>query len=107
MHLGYPIAQAILDQPAHDRLVGVQRVAAAGIVGVMRFVLLENVVKVIGQAAIAQRRPTMAALRGVIEDHIENDFDSGAVERLDHVAKFIENAEGLLPRTIRMMRREK
>ena len=107
MHLRDPIAQAILDQPAHDWLVGVQRVAATGIVGVTRFVLLEDVVEVIGEAAIAQRRPTLAAFRGVIEDHIENDFDAGAVECLDHVAKFIEHAEGLLPRTVRMMRREK
>ena len=34
MHLGHPVAQAVLDQPAHDRLVGIERVAAAGVVGV-------------------------------------------------------------------------
>ena len=39
VHLGDPVAQAVLDQPAHDRLVGVQRVAAAGVVGVARLVL--------------------------------------------------------------------
>ena len=38
VHLGHPVAQAVLDQPAHDRLVGVQRVAAAGVVGVARLV---------------------------------------------------------------------
>ena len=75
MHLGDPITQAILDQPAHDRLIGVQCVAAAGVISVTRFVLLEDVVKVIGEAAITQRRPIMAAFRGVIEDHIEDDFD--------------------------------
>ena len=62
VHLRHPIAQAILDQPAHDRLVGVQRVAAAGVVGVTRFVLLEDVVEVIGEAAIAQRRPILRRL---------------------------------------------
>src|SRR5262245_27222982 len=29
VHLGHPVAQAVLDQPADDRLVGVQGVAAA------------------------------------------------------------------------------
>ena len=82
MHPAYPIAQAILDQPAHNRLIGVKCVAAAGVVGVTRLVFLDDVVKIVGKAAMAQRETTMAALRGVIEDHIENDFDAGAMERL-------------------------
>ena len=31
----------------------------------------------------------MVAFRGVIEDHVENDFDAGAVQRLDHVAELV------------------
>jgi hypothetical protein len=42
----------------------------------------------------------------VIEDHIENNFDFGAMKRSDHVSKFIENCERSLPRTVRVMRRE-
>src|SRR5262249_3893332 len=36
VHLGHPVAQAVLDHPAHDRLVGVQRIAAPGVVRVPR-----------------------------------------------------------------------
>ena len=36
------------------------------------------------------------ALGGVVEDHVENDLDAGAVQRLDHVAKLVHRAERIL-----------
>jgi hypothetical protein len=36
VHLLDPVAQAVDDQPAHDRMVAVQRVARAAVVGVAR-----------------------------------------------------------------------
>src|SRR4030095_12773984 len=107
VHLGHPIAETILNQSAYDRLIGLQCVATPCIISVARLVLLEDVIEVIGKASIAQRRPIMGTFRGVIKDHIENDFDAGAVERLDHVAKFIDDPERFLSGTVRMMRRKK
>ena len=42
----------------------------------------------------------------MIEDDVEDDFESRAMERLDHVPEFVEDPERFLPRTVRMMRRE-
>ena len=61
VHLGDPVAQAVLDQPAHDRLVGVERVAAATVIGVTRPVVLQDVVDVVGETAVAERRTVIAA----------------------------------------------
>ena len=36
----------------------------------------------------------MIAFGGVVEDDVEDDFDAGAVEGLDHVAEFVDGAEG-------------
>ena len=96
MHLRHPVTQAVLDQAAHDRLVGIERVATAGVVGVSRFVLLEDVIDVVRQTAIAQRRPCPAAFRCVIEHNIQDHFEARAVERLDHVPKFVEDCERAL-----------
>ena len=106
VHLGHPVAQAVLNQTPHDRLVRVQGVAAPGIVGVLRFVLLEDVIELVGQAAIAQRGSISAVLRCVVEDDVEDDFESRAMERFDHVPKFVKHPERFLPRAERMMRRE-
>ena len=47
-----------------------------------------------------------AAFGGVVEDNIENDFEAGAMERLHHVPKFVEDCERVLLRAVRLMRRE-
>ena len=106
MHLRHPVTQAVLDQPAHDRLVGIQRVATTGVVGVTGFVLLEDVIEVVRQTAIGQRRPTPPAFCCVIEDDIQDHFEARAVKRLDHVPKFVEDCERALLRAVRLMRRE-
>ena len=106
MHLRDPVTQAVLDEPAHDRLVGVERVAAAGVVGVTRLVFLQDVVEVVGQAAVANGRPLRSALRRVVVDHVEDHFDARAVEGLHHVAELVPYREGVLSGAVGMMRRE-
>ena len=44
VHLLDPIAEAVHDHPADDRMVGVERVSRAAVVGIARAVLLEDVV---------------------------------------------------------------
>ena len=48
----------------------------------------------------------MPAFGGVIEDDVEDDFDSGAMERLDHVPEFVEDRKRFLARAVRVMRRK-
>ena len=46
----------------------------------------------------------MVAFGGVVEDDVENDFDARAVQRLDHVAKFVDRTQRILPRAVRLVR---
>jgi len=43
-------------------------------------------------AAEGDRRPQVVAFVGVVEHHVQNDFDSRAVQGFDQVAKFVEMA---------------
>ena len=87
-------------------MVGVEGIPAAGVVGVARAVLLEDVVGGVVEAAEAQRRAALVAFRGVVEHDVEDDLDAGAVQRLDHVAELVHRAERILARAVRLVRRE-
>ena len=50
--------------------------------------------------------PSRAALGGVVVDHVEDDLDAGAVQRLDHVPELVERAERVGPRAVAGMGRE-
>ena len=106
VHLGNPVAEAVLDHPADDRLVGVERVAAARVVGVLRPVVLKDVVELVGQPAITLRRAVRARFRRVVVDDVEDHFDAGAMQRLHHVAELVERTERIGRRAVGVMRRE-
>src|SRR5262249_17364527 len=67
----------------------------------------EDIVGWVIDAAEAKRWPGLVALRGVVKNHIQNDLDTGSVERLDHVPKFVHWPKRVLPRAVCLVRREK
>ena len=78
VHLGHPVAQAVEDELADDRVVAVQRVAAAGEVVVELGLGREHVIDVVVQPLEADRRAVVVPLAGVVEDDVEDDLDVGA-----------------------------
>ena len=90
MHLSDPVSQAVENQAAHDRVVGVQRVPGAAVIGVLRAVLVEDVVHIVGEAAEAEGRSRRISLGGVVVDDVEDHLDTGAVQRLDEIAEFVD-----------------
>ena len=100
-----PVVQAVEDQPAHDGVVGVERVAAAGEV-LVAALGVEHVVRGVLEPAQRQRRPAFVAFGAVVEDDVEDHLDAGAVQRLDHVAELVEHGERLAPRRVAGVRRE-
>ncbi len=107
VHLDRPITQAVENHPPHDRLVRVQRIAASGVVGVARLVGTEQVIGVVGEPAQRQRRTLCAAFGGVVVNDVEDHLDAGAVQRLDHVAEFIERRGRVAMHRVTRMRRKK
>jgi len=86
----HPIAQALEDETAHDRVVATHRIAAAGKVLVKAAVWLEDVIGRVLQPTEGDRRPTIACLAGVVKDYIQNHLDAGAMQGPDHVAELVD-----------------
>ena len=106
MHFLDPVAEAVHDHPPNNRVVRVEGVSAAGVVGVPRAATFEDVVSRIIDAAEAEHRPGVIALRGVVVHHVENDLDARTVQRLDHISKFVHGTERILTRAVRLVRSE-
>ena len=69
-----------------------QRIAGAGeVVVVARVVRQQPVIGGVVDAAVAQRRPELVALGGVVVDHVEDHLDAGVVQRADHGAEIVDD----------------
>ena len=74
-------------------LIGVQRVSGAAVIGVLRAVLVEDVVHFVGEAAEAESGSRRISLGGVVVDDVEDHLDTGAVQRLDEITKLVDRTE--------------
>ena len=106
MHLLDPVAQTVHDHPADDRVIAVERIPAAGVVGVPGAVLVEDVVSRVVDSAETERRTGAIAFGGVVEHHVEDDLDAGPVKSLYHVTELVHGAECVGSRAISWVRRE-
>ena len=77
-----PVAQAVQHHVAHDRVVTVQRVARAAEVEVVAF-RRQHVVGLVVQPSKRDVWALFVALRRVIKDHVQDDFDAVAVQFFD------------------------
>src|SRR5467141_5105443 len=98
--------QAVLDQPADNWMIRVQRIATAGIVCVPRLRSLKQVVSPVLEAAETQRRTVVIAFGRVVEHDVKNHFDAGPVQCFHHVPELVDWTERVLPRAVRLVRRE-
>src|SRR5208282_5034534 len=89
--------QAVTNESPDKGFVGVQ--SAPG-------VSIKDVVGLVGEALKTEGWPVVAAFGSMIVNHIENDLDSGSVERFDHIPELIEHGQGITTRTILGMRGE-
>ena len=91
MVFGRPVAQAIEHEIAHHRMVAVERVAAPAEVAVVT-VRREQVVGLVVQPAEGNGRAPLVALRGVVEDHVEDHLNTLGMAGLDQVFEFVHLA---------------
>src|SRR5262249_24312770 len=106
MHLFDPIAEAVQNHPADDRMIRVECVYRAAVIGVARAILFENVVDGVVQTEKNKGRPLVIPFGGVAEHNVENDLDARPVQRLNHVAKLVQWPEWVLARAVRLVRRK-
>ena len=96
MHLGDPVAQGIDNQIAYHRMVAVDRVAATGVVGVLTGLRVDDVINTVVQPTHGDGSTLFIALTGVVEHHVEDHFDTGFMQRLDHRLEFANLRTGPL-----------
>ena len=102
-----PVAEAVEDQATDDGLVGVERVAAAAVVGVARPVRrIEDVVLVVREAPVGERRPVVAALGRVVVDDVQDDLEARPVERLHEVPELVDRGLRARPAGVGAVRGE-
>src|SRR6185436_108108 len=106
MHLFYPIAEAVHDHPPDDRMIAVEGVSSAAVIGVTRAIVFKNVIGTVVQAPKTQGRSVVVAFGSVVEYDVENDLYTRSVKRFDHIAKLIQWPERILPRAVSLMRRK-
>ena len=102
----HPMPQAKEDHLADDRMVAVDRVAAAGVVAVVLAAVGEHVVDLVFQPLEAERRAVLVAFGRVVEDHVEDHFDAGLVQGPDHLLELVDLAARLVAGRVAAMRRE-
>jgi hypothetical protein len=107
MHQPHPVAQTVEDEAPHHRVVGVEGVAAAAVVGVAGAVVRQERVVAAGlQAAERQRRSVLVPLGAVVEHDIEDDLDAGPVQGLDQIAELAHRGQHIGRAGIAAVRRE-
>ena len=78
------------DHLADDGVVAVERIAAARVVAIVLAAVFQHVVDAVLQPLEAQGRPPFVALGRVVEDHVEDHLDAGAVQRPDHLLELAD-----------------
>ena len=97
VHVADPMAQAVDHHLQNLRVIQVQAIAAAAVIDVMtRVVLHQAVVAGVIDAAKTQRGPALIAFGSVVVDDVEDHFDTGFMQRLDHRLEFVNLRAGPL-----------
>ena len=101
----HPMPQAMEDHLADDRVVAVDRVAAAGVV-LVAAVVGQHVIDFVFQALEAERGAVLVALGRVVEHDVENHFDAGGVQLADHLLELPHLVAGRCAFHVAAVRRE-
>jgi hypothetical protein len=90
VHLGDPVAQRIHDHLQYVRMTRIEAIPACAEVHVVpRVVLAQPVVRGVVDSAIAERRAEMVSFGRVVVHHVDEDLDTGRVQRFHHRFEFV------------------
>ncbi len=85
VHLHDPVAQGVEDEVADDRVRRVDRLPRAGEVAIEALVGVQPVVDRVVDAPEPHRRSQLVAFARVVEDHVEDHFETRPVKGADHL----------------------
>ena len=88
VHLQNPVPQGIHDELQHVGVAHIQTVAGAGVIHVIALIFGKAVIIGIIDSLETEHRTEMVAFCRMVVDDIQNNFDVGLVQRLDHLLEF-------------------
>lgn len=106
MHAVHPITERFSQHPAQDRIVGIDRISATGIVGKSTPVGRHDVVHRSGLPFEIEPGTYLARFGGMVVNHVQDHLHPGAVESLDHVPKFAHRLQRVVRRPVIPVRGE-
>ena len=91
MHLPHPVFQTADNKVCHHRMITVDGIPTPRVVAKGRFIVaIEVIENVVVDALEIDDRATCAAFCRVIENHIQDDADTGPMQDLNQVTKFLQ-----------------
>jgi len=85
-----PVSQAVADQFAADRVVRVECVSATGKIAVVRALVGHQVIDRVFESFHGEDWTAFVSFAGMIQDHIEDDFDTSAVHFANELFEFMD-----------------
>ena len=83
----HPVAQAFHDHLLHQRVIAVQRIAAAAEI-IISAIRRQHIINVIVKAFKGNEGAVLIALRRMVEHHVQNDLDARICQRPDQLLQF-------------------
>jgi hypothetical protein len=90
MHLVHPVPQAVENERSNETVVRPDDVAGPGIIAVEATIPFEQVVGGVVDAALRVGRSVVISLSGVVEDDVEDHFDTRFMKRGNEVMELVE-----------------
>ena len=107
VHLQHPVPEAVHDELQNTRTQHVERVPAAGEVGVVPVrLVLNSVVRLVVDSTQRNGRPQMVAFTGVVVDHVQDNFEPRLMQSANHPFELAHCFVRSLRRRIPRFRRE-
>ena len=108
MHFSHPVFQATDNETADQRMIGVNRIAAAGIVQEDALIVLVVMIENLSAYALeVDNRPLSAGFGRMIEHHVHNDADARLMHGFHQVPEFAQMGALFGSDAITRMRAEK
>ncbi len=85
-----PVPETEEDHLADNRVIAVDGVAASGEVAVMASAIFQHVIDLVLQTFETQGGPEFVSFAGMVEDHIQDDFDACLMQGSDHLLELID-----------------
>ena len=96
MHLRNPVPQTVENQALHNGMIGLESITRSGVVCILGFIFLQDVVEAVFKPTEAECRPILVALTSVVVNNVQDYFNAGSMQFLHHGSKLVQTDEWIV-----------